>query len=227
VKPFLVFLLLGLLYAQSDLPPDKSRISGVVTNSVTGSGVRYAKVTLTPINRLLARRDSQVSASPVSTKTDSEGRFAFAGVEAGDYRLEAERDGFERMQTPALEILRLTQADEKKGVQVRLAPLAAVSGRVRDKDGFPVRDAQISVLTYQYTTGGRTLVKTASASTNDLGEYRVFDIPHGKYILFASPGKGSAADTAAGEAYRPTYYPGTLDPASAGLIEIQPGTASD
>src|SRR5207253_2987107 len=65
----------------------------------------------------------------------------------------------------------------------------------------------------------------------DLGEYRLYWITPGKYFLRADypaeQGGGLRSPNEfvgpAEDAYVPSYYPGTSDPASASAIELLPG----
>src|SRR2546421_10964162 len=64
------------------------------------------------------------------------------------------------------------------------------------------------------------------AATNDLGEYRMFDIAAGRYFLKSTPrgerfmGPGAAPET---EEYAPVFYPGVSDVRGAVMLDVQPG----
>ena len=67
------------------------------------------------------------------------------------------------------------------------------------------------------------------SSTNDLGEYRMFGVAPGKYLLSATyrnfgmlmPNSiDRSAASGADENYVATYYPGTIDPSSAAQVEV-------
>jgi hypothetical protein len=69
-------------------------------------------------------------------------------------------------------------------------------------------------------------------AVNDLGEYRLFNLPPGKYILSAGyePAQSMSASlaTAIGgreerEGLATTYYPGTTDPLRAASVNVEPG----
>jgi hypothetical protein len=70
------------------------------------------------------------------------------------------------------------------------------------------------------------------SATNDLGEYRLFNLPPGKYLLSAgyemSQLVGLAMATAMGSregrgGLVTTYYPGTTDPLQATAVNVEPG----
>ena len=83
---------------------------------------------------------------------------------------------------------------------------------------------------YRYAQGRKQLMPVGGAATNDLGEYRIFGLAPGRYLLRTSYRSGMfeyAVDRSAAqqpdEDYVPTYYPGSTDPASAQVVEITPG----
>jgi hypothetical protein len=67
----------------------------------------------------------------------------------------------------------------------RLARTGAITGHVFDEDGEPISGAQIRVL--QPFRGNGILYDVANRngplSTNDLGEYRAFDLYPGRYYV--------------------------------------------
>jgi protocatechuate 3,4-dioxygenase beta subunit len=124
------------------------------------------------------------------------------------------------------------------GIVFRATPQGVVSGRILDENGDAVAYAQARLLRFQYTRGRKELVAAGgSASTNDLGEYRIFGISPGKYYLSATyreararvggGGRGGGImqmpDPSPGEDYVPVYYPGTTDPAAAAVIQVTAG----
>jgi hypothetical protein len=64
-------------------------------------------------------------------------------------------------------------------------------------------------------------------NSNDLGEYRLFGLAPGRYLLSAvyRPNGFMMESTQGGptESYAPTYYPGTSAPETAAIVEVAPG----
>src|SRR5207253_6756559 len=62
------------------------------------------------------------------------------------------------------------------------------------------------------------------AGTNDLGEFRLYNVPAARYFLKAGPQQmrlsGSAEDA---ESYYPVFFPGVADPAGATALDLTPG----
>ncbi len=127
-----------------------------------------------------------------TTTTGGDGKFRFADVEPGTYRVVAMRDdGFlpaEYGQTkPNVRGLPISLGigDAKTGVQLAMAPPASITGRIFDRDGDPIANAQVQALRSFYRNGRRALTIVQSVTTNDLGEYRLFWLAPGAYYITA------------------------------------------
>ena len=80
----------------------------------------------------------------------------------------------------------LTPGQRMTGLELKLQPQAVIAGRVLDEHGEPVARVTVMAMSYSYTQGGRQLSPRSSASTNDLGEYRAFGLPPGRYYIAAT-----------------------------------------
>jgi protocatechuate 3,4-dioxygenase beta subunit len=216
-------------------------IEGRVVNAITGEPVRKVQ--------LLLRRGDPRPEPPLSTTSDSNGRFVFTGVEPARYRLWADKTGFVRSDFGARgaaspgAMIAVAAGQAVKDVTMKLTPQAVISGRVLDEDGEPMANVQVQVMRYQYLRGKRQLTPAGSDSTNDLGEYRIHSLPAGKYYIAArawgmmqmltsaAMGAGggrvgisaSRAGPPAEEGYVPTYYPRTNDPSQATPVSVAAG----
>jgi protocatechuate 3,4-dioxygenase beta subunit len=153
--------------------------------------------------------------------TDAEGNFVFANLEPGDYRISAQRDNFQYNAPRRPEPLTLKPGDAKKDVVMKMTPLGAITGVVRDENGDPVQNIQISLLAWQYTASGRQLANRGNTTASDIGEYRLFGVPAGKYYLRANAPMRRASDD--DETFVTTFYPGALDAAGATALDLRPG----
>ena len=168
---------------QKEEPP--ASLEGQVANAITGEPLKKVMLILTPNQQ---RPDS----TPYSTTSDASGHFAMANIAPGSYRLASERTGFVRgaygspgPMRPGT-TLTLSSGQELKLSIFKLQPHGVISGRVLDEDGEPVANVQIQAMTHRYVQGRRQLMPMGGASTNDLGEYRVFGLAPGRYILTAN-----------------------------------------
>src|SRR5207248_1961743 len=164
-----------------------------VLNATTGDPVNKA-------NLILRRAEGSAGMGPFptsySTTTDAEGKFAMKDIDPGKYRLSVNRTGFVNAEYGARGAMRpgtTLSLDPKQHLQdvvFRLTPQAVITGRVLDEDGEPVAYVQVQSLRYRYNQGRKQLMPFGGASTNDLGEYRIFSLPPGRYYLSATSRPG-------------------------------------
>ncbi len=213
-----------LLLAQQ--PAEKCTVQGQVLHGATGEPLRKAQVVL----RRLDGREA-----PYATPTDGAGKFSLVAVEPGKYRLSAERNGFIRQdygqkapERPGT-IVSLDPGQEMKDIVFRLFPAGVISGRVLNEDGERMPNVRVQLERYRYVNGRRQLTPVNSASTNDLGEYRMFGLSPGRYYVSATYTPiwqrygATRTRNQAEEAYIPLYYPNAVDPGRAVALDVVPG----
>ena len=213
MRSAILFAIPVVLLAQPAQPvaqdPAKARLEGQVLNSVTNQPVRKARLTL--------RAHTAYTAT-----SDAMGKFTFANVEPGDYALTIQRDGFAYIAPGARHRIQLAAGDCKSDLLARMSPYGSISGSVLDEDGDPIRNITVSAMTWHYTSGGRELQAICTAISNDLGEYRIFDVPAGRYFLKAGDWRmGSAQEDVVG--YGILFYPGFPQVSGAIMQDVSPG----
>ena len=219
------FLLLPLALPAQAGPDESCSISGQVTNAITGEPVRRALVYMRRIDSSPGVTNVQVTQSGT---TDGAGRFALSGIAPGKYRLLAERSGFiptqygSRRPNSAGTLLTLEPGQKSSDMTMRLTPHGVIAGRVLDEDGEPVLNANVQVLRQQYMQGRKQLSRTGGGNTNDLGEYRIYGLPPGRYFVSAEIRPNPIEPQAADE-YVTTYFPRSTDAAAAAPIDMAPG----
>jgi hypothetical protein len=228
---FIAACILSALIGQGPDSPSQALVEGLVTNKLTGAPVRSAHVIYMQLGT-----GAGAPASPISTDTDAEGHFRIL-LAPGTYRLWAERNGFARQMygalSPAGEGTAVTLAPGQQLHQVtfRAVPLGAIAGHVFDDDAEPVQGVGVQALRFSYAGGRRQLISVAGASSNDRGEFRVFGLPAGHYLLLASipnspmsrPFDTDGLVPEVQEPYAAVYYPGVLDVDSASRISLTEG----
>jgi hypothetical protein len=159
------------------------------TGSIEGSIVKFgttdpiarAKVTLRPAN----------SANSQAVTADDGGKFAFRDLAPGPYRLTVTRDGYvpgeygQRSPGSPGVPLSLGSQQQIKDARIALTTTGTISGRITNRYGEPVGNATVQALRYSYQDGRRSLTPSQSIRTNDLGEYRLFWMAPGQYIVSA------------------------------------------
>jgi hypothetical protein len=247
MKLSLILLCTGLLLAQTTpTQQDKCRVEGKVVNSITGAPVMGARVTLrlNPVGGGAAPSGPAATAgaanvstfsgpqlptmgsggprpAPLAVATNTEGKFVFPIVDPGEYQLAAQRDNFQYNPPRRPEPVSLKSGDAKKDVVLKLTPLGVIAGLVRDENGDPVQNIPVSLLTWQYNASGRQLASRGSATTNDLGEYRLFGVPPGKYYIRSNAPLRRASDD--DETFAASFYPAASDPSGAAALDLRAG----
>ncbi len=207
-------------------------VDGTVSNKLTGAPVKGAHV-------IYVRTGSETSshAYPISSDTDAAGHFSLQ-LAPGSYRLWVERNGYARLTYGALSpagegsALTLSPGQQLHDVAFQVVPLGAIAGRVLDEDGEPIQGTGIQVLRFSYANGHRQLFSVAGATSNDRGDYRIFGLPAGRYLLLASlpntpmsrPMETTSLVPEVQDPYSPLYYPGVPDVDSASPVSLGEGT---
>lgn len=222
----------------SVIPPSPSAatIEGVVIKDPSSESVKKA------IIELIAEDQQQGGNYTAVSATD--GTFHLEGVAPGRYHLFAERTGYveskNRGGRSEGRILTLTSGQHLKDVQIRFAAAATVTGRVTDEDGDPLENAEVAILRRTFVSGRGRLQQVGAERTNDLGEYRVANLPAGNYYISVNPppdfkslidSESSSSDKKnpgrnnerPSTSYQTTYYPGTSDRSQAEPIQLHPG----
>jgi carboxypeptidase family protein len=170
-----------------------------------------------------ARFESQV------TTTDAGGQYEFSKLPAGRYHLTAMKGGY-----VSLEFGQRRSVESGKPIEVRdgqtvehvdfsLPRGGVMTGRVVDEFGEPSVNVSVAPMRYQFDNRGRRrLTPAGGATTNDLGEFRLFALaPADYYLLVTFPGEFSDSNDRA--TYAPIYYPGTADPDLAERLTVVSG----
>lgn len=220
-------------------PEESGVVEGAVVNANTGEPIRKATVTL--------RRTETAQAAAglpriYTATTDPAGRYVIPDVAPGKYRLSAARNGFVEsdygVRDPQLAgtVLTVEPRGKLSDIVIRLLPHGVISGRIVDEDGEPMASVYVQAMRYRYTQGRKQLATYGSATSNDLGEYRIFSLPPGRYFISASTSRGfggerfgmgppqpPGAEPVNQQQYVTVYYPGTPDMATAAPVELAAG----
>ena len=198
-------------------------IRGHVFDGATGQPLRKAQVrTLSP-----ELRDNRLAT------TDANGAYEIKDLAAGRYTLSASKGSYVGLsygQTRPFEPgkqLEVRNAQLLDKVDFSLPRGAVITGRVVDEFGEPVADVQVAAMRYQYAQGRRQLLTAGRiGSTNDIGEFRLYALPPGQYVISATYrtvnfGLNEISNDRSG--YAPTYYPGTANATEAQRVTLAVG----
>ena len=190
-------------------------VRGRVTRADNGQPLRNVRLELAP--------SADTSGAVFS---DADGRFMFDRLPAGRYRLSAYKGGYVAVQTgqPWADGSQGPQVDVADGevidrVDLALVKAAVISGQVVDERGDEVSGASVRLMRqtweegYSYLNAARAL----QDRSDDRGEFRLFDVPAGSYVLAVVVNDPSGSGPIA------AYYPGTYSATDALPILIRPG----
>ncbi len=230
--PFVILLgllLLGTVVSAQlparDQPPTPRSGTGVIRGRVVRAD------TGEPLRRVQVHVDEWSTgdlSGPAATMTDAEGRYELTQLPAGRYQLRATRGGYVEVaygQRRPFERGRPLELGERavlQNIDFALPPGAVVTGRVADETGDAVAHASVSLARRRYIDGARRLVAESAGSTDDRGEFRIFGVPPGDYVIVA---KFDVRDMGSRDRVRyvPTYYPGTPVASEAQRVTIGAG----
>jgi protocatechuate 3,4-dioxygenase beta subunit len=248
---FLLAIAAGPIFAQTTSTENSSAsiqtthdravatVAGIVTKDPGGEPMKKALV------ELIA--ESQSTGGNHTALTGADGAFHMANIAPGRYRLFAERTGYlevdKHRPRPDGRLLTLTAGQELTDVLIRLQAAAVIEGRVTDEDGDPLAEAQVSVLRQTFALGRRHWEQAGGERTNDLGEYRIANLPAGSYYISITPPLDfksliEGADAPASDprnaatgsperpaptSYKTTYYPGTKERTQAAPVDLHAG----
>lgn len=222
-------LLLLLIPASFAFAQDSSRSkepAGSITGRVLIEGRAAAGVSVA-----LMPYDFSPQMQPVAkTTTDEEGRFQLTGVRGGRYLLQTFAPAYAALQNemgrPGKSVI-IAEDETVDGVEISILRGGVITGKVTDADGRPMPEEGISIFQLDERNQRRSLSLSNyfMLRTDDRGEYRIFGLPSGRYIV--SAGQNTSGPVVrvgfGGNIYPQTYHPDATDPAQAEVIEIASG----
>src|SRR6266566_885264 len=226
----LLFLFLGIpIQQRTPLPTSRAAarvsITGTVVRGGTNEPIGSLRITLRP--------------SGVSAVTDMEGKFRIDAV-PGRYTLTAEREGFV-LQLDATHgvtemgvALTLSAGQPISGMALAMIPAPTISGHTYFPNGEPLAAAVVQAYRWRYTPFGRRMKIVKTALTDDSGEYRLFRLTFGEYIVSASYSYRSQRSALNGrqlsanvpdpdEGYTTVFYGGAVSASEAQVVRVAPG----
>lgn len=165
-------------------------ISGVVVNDEEKpQPVRRAILTLTGTGLRPSR----------AVVTDDDGRFVLRNLPAGRFTLTVMRAAFitsvygaKRPGRPGTPIV-VADGANVAGLTVKLWRGAVVAGVVRDVNGAPAPGVPVRAISAKPSGAGPLASLTNNgARTNEAGEFRIFGLEPGKYVVAAEPASGGS-----------------------------------
>jgi len=213
--------------AQSQ-PTGTGRIRGRVVAAVTNAPLRRVQMAL--------QWSENPQFRPI-VMTDAEGRYEFAQLPAGKFSLSASKPGYVALQYGQRRpyeggtSIALNVGETVTSIDFALPRGGVIAGRITDEFGELMPQVQVQAQRFQFAQDGqRRLVTTGTATTDDRGEFRVYGLMPGEYVVNGSVrpptnfiivnGLPSASNTMPSDGYPPTFYPGTANANDAQTVTI-------
>jgi Carboxypeptidase regulatory-like domain len=209
-------------------PTGTGRIRGRVVAAVTNAPLRRVQMAL--------QWSENPQFRPI-VMTDAEGRYEFAQLPPGKFSLSASKPGYVALQYGQRRpyeggtSIALNVGETVTSIDFALPRGGVIAGRITDEFGELMPQVQVQAQRFQFAQDGqRRLVTTGTATTDDRGEFRVYGLMPGEYVVNGSVrpptnfvivnGLPSASNTMPSDGYPPTFYPGTANANDAQTVTI-------
>ena len=192
-------------------------LSGRVVAADTGRGLSRARVAVS----------SPELGEGFSALSDQDGRYTLPGLPAGTYTVSGSKAGFVTVSHGAARPqragtrVRLLEGQELRDVDIRLPRGSVLTGRVYDETGEPIVRALVRASRFQYVQGERRLTQMGSGESDDRGQFRIYGLMPGTYVVDASVRGAGPREGPEGQgttSFAPTYYPGVTNVGDAAPI---------
>ncbi len=221
---------LALLLLQAPAEQKLATLEGVVAHAATLTPIRKAKVGLTAIG----------FEGGGTVETGDDGKFVFKDVKPGRYRLTAEKAGYETTAYGARkpgegggQVLRVDAGASMTTLTIAMPKQGVIAGKIVDADSEPVAKALVMALAKTYNQGKQIWLPrgTIPVMSNDLGDFRVGQLPPGSYIVCSIPinwvqptPADASSKPVSEEASATTCFPNVPEPNEATALEIKDST---
>jgi protocatechuate 3,4-dioxygenase beta subunit len=204
-NPKVWFIVVFAAIAAAQTTPRTATVEGVVKNLATGDPITDVRVTLTSENT--------TTPGARSATTDAEGRFMIEGIAPGRHAIGATRTLFFRPRRNAgPAAVTVAEGERLRGIQILLSPTGVIAGRVVDENRAPLRSVRVEALRRELRDGARMWFTAAQSTTDDRGDYRLFNLQPGTYYVRATQANVT-----------PLYYPGVADSRTAVPVSLAEG----
>ncbi len=209
-----------------------------------------------PVRRALVALDTGDGRAPRTVISDDGGGFAFDRLPASRLLVSASKAGwvttFYGATRPGRTGTRIPLANgQRLEIDLLLVRGGVIAGRVVDERGHPMAGQWPRLLQFRQIGDLRLLVPVGAAlgsgafhrSTDDRGEYRLFGLLPGDYVISVQPSIDTASVATADElqwamqppgtrlapaagrpvSFAPSYHPGTVEAALAVPVTLRPG----
>jgi len=220
------YLLALLVIARAAFGQQPCTLDGRVIDQTTGRPV--AKVHLFVMPERLG--------PAIRTNTNEQGVFCFARLDAGSYRLLAQRGGYLDAAYPGTRLpgsyvtFKIDPSNHAAPLTLKMVQRSILPGRVVDADGDPIAGAEVDAIGPDGEPAMRRMPGNIAA-TDTRGVFRFYDLDPGTYRLLAVPrlearslvGYRDSHGQPLPQRAVDTYYPNSPSGEGAAPIVLTPG----
>jgi beta-lactamase regulating signal transducer with metallopeptidase domain len=192
-----------------------------------------------PENQMAILQFRAINTDRYSAIADANGHFTINDVAPGQYTLEAEQRGF--FDIPGRQSIANVEGGKPANASVPLLAGGTVTGRVKNAAGKFLPNVNVTAYKITYLNGKIIPDAQSAQTTDDRGEYRMFWLPPGDYLVIAdpptypltNPPNAPAAAGPRGGAppqgpmsapqFMRTFYPRSLTTADASILAVKSG----
>ncbi len=228
----------SLVFAQTQTMPEARSVPRKETCTLSGTVVR--KLDGAPLKGATVWLGSDENREhTIATTTAADGRFELRNVPEGRYTLTVHRNGYvdaqygQKKPNDPGATLTLRPGQKLVDLVFKLGQTGVITGRVSDEDGAPMQGIRVNAVREVHINGKMQLQSADARESDDLGEFRLFGLLPGRYLISAEPEtwnrvvgdlEFSGADKSGGEkGYARLYYPGATDSGKASVITVKEG----
>jgi hypothetical protein len=232
VRFFMLGLVIGSLgfysKAAAQLAPLEKNPAGTISGKVTIHGKGTAGI-------VIGLRAADPGSRPgllVKVTSDEEGNYRFSGVASGRWLVipfapasVVASSSLNSFGSKGKMIV-VAAGESVDGIDFTLVGGGVITGKVTDSDGRPLIEERLYLIPVDSTTPGVTAPlpdATRPPQTDDRGVYRAFGLAPGRYKVSVGQPEKSGVVMPTRRAYQQTFYPDTINPAKATVVEVTEG----
>jgi len=183
----------GVLLSPPQQQPSRDAVAPRARTGVITGTVMLDDATPRPIRRASVVVTGQGGMLPVQTFTDDAGRFSVGHLPPGRYTVKASKNAYVDAgygaPRPGLPGAVIVLADgQTYSATIRMLAGAVVSGTIRSPMGRPVSGVTVEATPFRVADGERLPTSGSGdlrGDTDDRGEYRIYGLPPGTYLVQA------------------------------------------
>jgi hypothetical protein len=193
-------IMAAVLQAQQQTPPRDAAVTPTSGTATIAGTVVDDEAQPRPVRRAIVTLSGAGLVPNRGAITDDDGHFSLMNLPAGRFTLTVMRASFitsaygaKRPGRPGTAIA-IGDGEHVTGIMVRMWRGAAIGGSVRDESGKPLPNLSVTATPARASAAtGLLTLSNNGAMTDDRGEFRLFGLEPGTYVISVTPSTGAGA----------------------------------